>query len=122
MRKPVYAICEQQRRRSADAVVTRLDYSARGLSSNPTAPAKFQTGLLIWYCFQQKYHKDPNSGLGIQCKPRSDCFTPFEPPQNKTNKMACAPSEDSDQPGHPPSLIRVFAAQSDQSLCCVPNG
>ena len=23
--------------------------------------------------------------------------------------MACAPSEDSDQPGHPPSLIRVFA-------------
>ena len=25
-----------------------------------------------------------------------------------TNKVACAPSEDSDQPGHPPSLIRVF--------------
>ena len=32
-----------------------------------------------------------------------------EPPQDKTNKTACAPSEDSDQPGHPPSLIRVFA-------------
>ena len=31
-------------------------------------------------------------------------------PRDKTNKMACAPSEDSDQPGHPPSLIRVFAA------------
>ena len=27
----------------------------------------------------------------------------FEPPHDKTNKMACAPSEDSDQPGHPPS-------------------
>ena len=27
--------------------------------------------------------------------------------QNQQN--ACAPSEDSDQPGHPPSLIRVFA-------------
>ena len=25
--------------------------------------------------------------------------------------MACAPSEDSDQPGHPPSLIRVFAVR-----------
>ena len=25
-------------------------------------------------------------------------------------KMACAPSKDSDQPGHPPSLIRGFAA------------
>ena len=26
-----------------------------------------------------------------------------ESPHNKTNKMACAPSEDSDQPGHSPS-------------------
>ena len=25
--------------------------------------------------------------------------------------MACVPSEDSDQPGHPPSLIRVFAVR-----------
>ena len=33
----------------------------------------------------------------------------FEPARDKTNKAACAPSEDSDQPGHPPSLIRVFA-------------
>ena len=35
----------------------------------------------------------------------------FEPPHDKTNKVACAPSEDSDQPGHPPSLIRVFAVR-----------
>ena len=34
-----------------------------------------------------------------------------EPRHDKTNKMACAPSEDSDQPRHPPSLIRVFAVQ-----------
>ena len=33
----------------------------------------------------------------------------FEPPGDKTNKVACAPSEDSDQPGHLSSLIRVFA-------------
>ena len=32
---------------------------------------------------------------------------------DKTNKMACAPSEDSDQPGHRPSLI---------SLRCALNG
>ena len=25
--------------------------------------------------------------------------------------MTCAPSKDSDQPGHPPSLIRVFAVR-----------
>ena len=30
-------------------------------------------------------------------------------PHDKTNKMTCALSEDSGQPGHPPSLIRVFA-------------
>ena len=27
-------------------------------------------------------------------------------------RMVCAPSEDSDQPGHPPSLIRVFVVRS----------
>ena len=35
-----------------------------------------------------------------------------EPPHDKTKKMACAPGEDSDQPGHPSSLIRVFAMRS----------
>ena len=30
---------------------------------------------------------------------------------DKTYKMVCAPSEDSDQPGYQPSLIRVFAVR-----------
>ena len=34
----------------------------------------------------------------------------------ETNKVACAPSEDSDQPGHLHCLIRVFAARSVGSL------
>ena len=34
-----------------------------------------------------------------------------ESAHDKTNKMAGAPSEDSDQPGHTPSLIRVFAVR-----------
>ena len=34
--------------------------------------------------------------------------------QNQQN--GCAPSEDSDQPGHPPSLIRVFAVRM-KKLC-----
>ena len=34
-----------------------------------------------------------------------------EPPHDKTKKVAYAPSEDSDQPGHLPSLIRVFAVR-----------
>ena len=32
-----------------------------------------------------------------------------EPQHDKTNKLTCAPSENSDQPGHPPSLMKVFA-------------
>ena len=38
-----------------------------------------------------------------------------EPPNDKTNKVACAPSEDTDQPGHPPALIRVFAVRMKKS-------
>ena len=30
---------------------------------------------------------------------------------DKTSRMTCVPSEDSDQPGHLPSLIRVFAVR-----------
>ena len=41
-----------------------------------------------------------------------DVLSEYEPPHDKTNKMAFAPSEDSDQPGHPPSLFRVFAVLS----------
>ena len=40
----------------------------------------------------------------------------LEPPHDKTNKMTNVPSEDSDQSGHPPSLIRVFAVRSMGSL------
>ena len=36
----------------------------------------------------------------------------YQPPCDKTNKMPCVPSKDSDQPGHPPSLIRVFIVHS----------
>ena len=40
----------------------------------------------------------------------NQCWSAWnELPHDKTNKMEYAPSKDSDQPGHPPSLIRVFA-------------
>ena len=35
----------------------------------------------------------------------------IKPAHDKTNKMACAPSKDWYQPGHPPSLIRMLYAQ-----------
>ena len=52
-----------------------------------------------------------NYNIVIAIADRSDFRTTkiIEPKHDKTNKMTCAPSEDSNQPGHPPSLIRVFA-------------
>ena len=40
----------------------------------------------------------------------------FEPTHDKTNKTTCAPSKDSDQPGHPSSLISLYCPQ-EESLC-----
>ena len=37
--------------------------------------------------------------------------TVFEPPHDKTNKVACSPTKDSEQPGHPPSLTGVFTVR-----------
>ena len=43
-------------------------------------------------------------------------YRSFELVHDKTNKMTCAPSEESDQPGYPPSLIReAFAVSSKDS-------
>ena len=50
---------------------------------------------------------DYKSNMNKQCFDQKT----FEPPHNKTYKMACVPSKDSDQPGHPPSPIRVFAVR-----------
>ena len=36
------------------------------------------------------------------------------PSHDKTNQMACAPSEYSNQPGHPPSLISLYSALSEK--------
>ena len=54
-------------------------------------------------------NKIPQSSPDI--KRRVENVKTQEPPHDKTNKMACAPSEDSDQPGYPPSLIRVLAVR-----------
>ena len=42
-------------------------------------------------------------------------YNEYEPAHDKTNKRACVPSEESDQNGHPPSLIRAFAVCSMDS-------
>ena len=49
--------------------------------------------------------------LGVYGAAKINLIRTNEPPHDKTNKMACAPSEDSDRPEHLPSLIRVFAVR-----------
>ena len=39
-----------------------------------------------------------------------------EPPHDKTNIMTCVPSEDTDQPVHPPSLCAQWAANDPSFL------
>ena len=46
------------------------------------------------------------SGFNMEIEPRHD----------KPNKMICAPSEDSDQPGHPPSLISFRRCPPEANL------
>ena len=66
--------------------------------------------------FNRRYVAGPESNLRL-LDPQSDSLSMLgtrlqdirEPPHDKTNKMSIAPSEDTDQPAHPPSLIRVFA-------------
>ena len=45
----------------------------------------------------------PVVGIGLPVGSTLVASPAYEPQHYKTNKMTCAPSEDSDQPGHPPS-------------------
>ena len=45
----------------------------------------------------------PVVGIGLPVGSTLVASPTYEPQTYKTNKMTCAPSEDSDQPGHPPS-------------------
>ena len=58
------------------------------------------------------YHQIPTISVHYEIHFLWISFITNEPVHDKSNKMACAPSDDSDQPGHPPSLIRVFPGHS----------
>ena len=72
--------------------------------------------LSVWNCprnqgGKQKLHEISVSPLSN--KPKHTKLIRTTSWQNQQND--CAPSEDSDQPGHPPSLIRGFAVRSMRS-------
>ena len=71
--------------------------------------------------FNKRYAAGPESNQRL-LDPQSDSLSMLgtqlqgihEPPHDKANKMAIDPSEDTDQPVHPPILIRVFAVRMNK--------
>ena len=61
-------------------------------------------------CLTERFMRFNEKGFWSKYRNKSSCKT-YEPPHDKNNKMTFSPSEDSDQPGHPPSLMRVFAVR-----------
>ena len=55
----------------------------------------------------------PIVGIGLPVGSTIVVGLTYEPHLYKTNKMTCVPSEDSDQPGHPPNLISFRRAQTE---------
>ena len=69
-----------------------------GIRSSPAYVTVEGGGMCTYKLPSTKNFFHPNNRLELQ--------------RDKTNQMSCAPSKDSDQPGHPPSLIIVFAVRS----------
>ena len=98
----VYLICKQQRSRSSSEAIQ----SDQGLFYTSAMQHLAKPLISLLGCI---------GGSGFLLTTYA-LKTQFAPPHDKTNKMACAPSEDSDQSGHPPSLIRVFVVRMKKAL------
>ena len=73
-----------------------------------------QTGKRYMYDISVKQNSTADKPLNWQIllwRREPNVLLINEPPHDKTNKMACAPSKDSDQPGYLSSLIRVFTVR-----------
>ena len=78
-----------------------------------------QSKITVIFWHQEKEQKNGTTECGQTNRWPARCPShsfPNGPQHDKTNKMACASSEDSDQPGHPPSLINVFAVSMKKHL------
>ena len=90
------------------SVFSRVRSGATGSTITPISIKR----IYHWSSQKKTFgQKNPNSShIHVSCL-KLMFLNLNEPPHNKTSNVACAPSEDSDQPGNPPSLIRVFAVR-----------
>ena len=81
-------------------------------SVDPDETARYEQSHLDLYCL----HSNLRCSAGLQ-RLRSELI--FDPAHDKTNKMACAPSEDSDPPSlisaKDPSFIHADSKDFDQT-------
>ena len=116
------SLCEKGTSNYHIGKLQRLSWACTAMQSRQNLCCLHTTWGPEYKKFQTKNHPWPYLS-GCACmfegsqttKCLGSCFHEmahlFEPPHDKTNKMT-APNEDSDQPGHAPSLIRVFAVRS----------
>ena len=111
-RKPVFGVCDQVRHKlacTAKDTRQRLEISnieTRGIILSRQRPTKALIRLRGKNRFSHDVAHILNGWLNVFLFYATATIS--ELPHDKTNKMTCAPSEDLDQPGNPPSLIRVL--------------
>ena len=104
MPKPVYAICEEQ----SDSLATQTQSSII-----PTYVISKISTLVSFYRWTE-WFSFPFSHIPEVRFSRYMAHNWAAAWQNQ--QSGCAPNEDSDQHGHPPSLIRVFAVRMKKPL------
>ena len=72
---------------------------------------RIDSGFLSLRFLNKEALKPSNKNKFLSTREDRKCFRTFELLHDKTNKMTCVLSKDSDQPEHPPSLIRVFTVR-----------
>ena len=133
MTKPIYTICEQQRCKSA-CVLHSLKFifvilyrSTLWISRLKLASVAEQTCLRFTWVhisYDRFSHDMAQVGQWVLIQWKNSLMSmrtkPSEPPHDKTNRMTCVPSKDSDQPGHSPSLIRFAVRMKKDCVLSYP--
>ena len=83
----------------------------RNKQNYPLIITKYPSYLFHWIMWLSIIFLSAILHIQTQKNKNPKKWNTFEPPRDKTKKVGSAPSEDSDQPGHLPSLIRVFTVR-----------
>ena len=95
--------------RAQEPQICLVDFSILTNWTSPLPILAFSGVLFHFYLISN----ENSVGLDLHCLPRSQKDRWAATCQNQHSE--CTPGEDSDQPGHPPSLINVFAVRTKKA-------